>query len=218
MDWIYCLVGIFKKLLNKIRIKLITRVKGKNNSVSIKGNILKKSKIKINGNNNKIIIEEGKYKNIQIGISGNNNILSIKSSERIGDLHVVIQNSFNSIILEENVYIGGTKIVSCGRNNMIKIGRDSMLSDNVEIWGCDAHSITQNGTIVNPSRSITIGERVWIGTGVKILKGAMIGKGSVIGIGSIVPGKTYPENVVIAGNPPTIIKDKIDWTFENLED
>lgn len=197
---------------------LITRVKGKNNEVWIKGNIVKKSKIKIHGNNNKIIIEEGKYKNLRIGVSGNNNTLIIKSSERIGDLHIIIQNSCNMICIEENVYIGGTKIVSCGRNNIVRIKRECMISDNVEIWGCDAHSITQNGKIVNTSRSITIGEHVWIGTGVKILKGANIGKGSVVGIGSIVPGKTFPENTVLAGNPLSVIKENIEWTFENLED
>jgi acetyltransferase-like isoleucine patch superfamily enzyme len=128
-----------------------------------------------------------------------------------------MNNDSNSIVIEQNVYTGGTKVVSCGKNNSIVIGKDCMIADNVEIWGCDSHSILQGDEIINLSRSIHIGEHVWIGTGVKILKGTTIGAGSVIGLGSLLLGKSYPPYSIIAGNPPRVIKENIHWTKENLE-
>lgn len=192
------------------------RIKGHGNSINIEGT-LKKSKIKINGNNNSVIIEKGRYKNIDIGIDGDNHKIHIKSTDRITGLKIVVQNYDNEIIIESGVGISSALLVACGRNNRIVIGRDTMISDNVAIWGCDGHSITQNGEIVNLSKSITIGSHVWIGTGVKILKGTKIGDNSVIGLGSLLSGKEYPANVVIAGTPAKIVKENIEWTVENLE-
>lgn len=208
----------FKMIFQKLRILTIIRIKGTKNSIKIEGDLLKKSKIKVNGNNNTILIESGRYKNLRIGISGDNHTLIIKSSDHIGNLHIIMHNHTNTILIKENVSIGEAKIVSCGKNNLISIGRDCMFSGNIEIWGCDAHSILQDGKIINRSRPIEIGEHVWVGTGVKIMKGTIIGSGSVIGIGSLVTGKSYPGNVVIAGSPPVIIKENIEWTIENLEE
>ena len=39
-----------------------------------------------------------------------------------------------------------------------------------------------------------------------ILKGTNIGKNCIIGAGSVVHG-TFPDNVIIAGNPAKIIKE-----------
>jgi hypothetical protein len=45
-------MNIFKALLNKIHLRIITRVKGNSNILKITGSIKKQSKIRINGNNN----------------------------------------------------------------------------------------------------------------------------------------------------------------------
>ena len=54
-------------------------------------------------------------------------------------------------------------------------------------------------------KKVVIGNNVWIGGGVTILPGVCIGNNVVVGAGSVVT-KSFPDNVVIAGNPAKIIK------------
>lgn len=208
----------FLLLLRTLKNKSIIRNRGKNNTLQIDGDILKKSRIKIFGDNNTVVIEKGIYRNLLIEISGHGHNLVIKSSEHISNLSLLLKNNSNTIYLEHDVRIGGARIVACGVNNSIEIGADCLLSDNIEIWGCDSHSIMQSGNIINASKKIVIGQHVWIGSGVKILKGTVIGNGSVVGMGSLVAGKEFPENVVIAGMPAKVVKENIVWTIENLEE
>lgn len=210
-------MNFIKMLLQKIRVIMITRVKGEGNVLKIEGKIVKTSKIRVNGNNNTITIEKGRYKNIEIRISGDNHKLLIKSSNDIGNLLVIMQNSTNEIFIDEQVYIGSARIVTCGIKNKISIGKQCLISDNVEIWGCDGHSILQDGKVINYSMPIDIQSNVWIGSSVKILKATKIGKNSVVGMGSILTGKEYPANTIIGGIPAKIIKENVTWTLENLE-
>lgn len=46
------------------------------------------------------------------------------------------------------------------------------------------------------SKSITIGDNVWIGTGAIILAGVRIGKNAVVGAGSVVT-HDVPDNTVV---------------------
>ncbi|MDO9304111.1 MAG: hypothetical protein Q7T77_02200 [Sulfuricurvum sp.] len=204
-------------LWQKIRVRMITRVKGEGNILKIEGKIVKNSKIRVNGNHNMIVIEEGRYKNLDIGIEGNNHKLLIKSSDRIAGLKIVIQNTHNEIRVGRGVGIAEALIVACGKNNCISIGENSMISTDVAIWGCDGYSILHDGDVVNFSKSIEIGSHVWVGSSVKILKGTKIGNNSIVGLGSLLNGKEYPSNVVIVGIPGKIVKENIDWTVENLE-
>lgn len=55
-------------------------------------------------------------------------------------------------------------------------------------------------------RPIVIGEGCFIGANSIILKGTNLGRNVVVGAGSIVCG-TFPDNVIIAGNPAKIIKE-----------
>lgn len=54
-------------------------------------------------------------------------------------------------------------------------------------------------------KDVTIGDHVWIGGNATILPGVTLGNNVVVGAGSVVT-KSFPDNVVIAGNPAVVIK------------
>jgi len=54
-------------------------------------------------------------------------------------------------------------------------------------------------------KKVIIGNDVWIGGNVTILPGVSLGNNVIVGAGSVVT-KSFPDNVIIAGNPARIIK------------
>jgi acetyltransferase-like isoleucine patch superfamily enzyme len=52
---------------------------------------------------------------------------------------------------------------------------------------------------------VTISDNVWVGLSALVLKGSTVGKDSVVGAGSVVRGQV-PPGVVVAGDPPQILK------------
>ncbi|MBO1090070.1 acyltransferase [Enterococcus hirae] len=104
---------------------------------------------------------------------------------------------------------------SLGDRNMIvaagglTIGKDVMIGPEVMIF-TQNHAITLieekliEGEVI--TKKVTIGDDVWIGARAIILPGTKIGKGTVVAAGAVLPGKTYPENVVLGGSPAKVIK------------
>lgn len=100
-------------------------------------------------------------------------------------------------------------------NAQVYIGDDCMLSKNIEIWGSDGHAIIDKVTnqVLNKcSRSVTVGNHVWVGSNVILTKGADIPDNSVVGTGSVVTRSFKEESIVIAGNPAKIIRRGIVWS------
>lgn len=105
--------------------------------------------------------------------------------------------------------ISAAKSISIGEN--VLIGANCTLVDN------DSHVVNYKNRYVKNSKKyiendaeinigqIIINDYVFIGMNSIILKGVEIGKGSVVASGSVVT-KSFPENVVIAGNPARIVK------------
>lgn len=124
----------------------------------------------------------------------------------------------NEILIGCHFDCHGSTELAALEGTQIIIGDDALFSANIKFRTGDSHSILDlnTGDRKNPSKSILVGNHVWIGNSVTVLKGAKIGDHCVVGIGSIVPGKTYPSNCVIGGNPAKVLKNNVDWCFEQI--
>lgn len=91
----------------------------------------------------------------------------------------------------------------------IKIGSNCAISWGVTIIDSDHHELLPSSA-KDISTPVQIGDHVWIGCNVTVLKGSIIGNNCVVAAGSVVKG-TFPDNVLLAGNPARIIKDNINW-------
>ena len=59
------------------------------------------------------------------------------------------------------------------------------------------------------SKSIFIGDHVWIGQNALILKGCRIGSGSIVSAAAVLAGKVVQSNSIYAGNPARMIKNNV---------
>jgi acetyltransferase-like isoleucine patch superfamily enzyme len=118
---------------------------------------------------------------------------------------------------------GGSLVIGAGsscetalvavQTAQVTIGADCMFSFSVEIRTTDTHAIYDVGTgeRVNPDRSVTIGDHVWLAKQVVVLKGASIGTGSIVGTRSLVTGKLPPLSLS-AGVPARVVREGVVWT------
>lgn len=93
----------------------------------------------------------------------------------------------------------------------ITIGDNVLIGGNCKIIDNDFHPLQASQRIAQKvedikKRPIIIGDGCFIGANSIILKGTTLGKNCVVGAGSIVSG-SFPDNVIIAGNPAMIIKE-----------
>lgn len=110
--------------------------------------------------------------------------------------------------------IGHHNEISC--NQYIKIGCNSILAPYIYITDSN-HSYSDTKILIKDqgmsSKSVIIGDNVWIGRNAIILKGVNIGSNAVIGAGAVVT-KDVPSFSVVGGNPAKVIK-KIGSTENN---
>ncbi len=184
----------------------------KTNSLNACNGYLSKSELKVYGKNNRIKYGGGEIFNSQILIEGDDNLLILENGTKMYNTNLKIIADRCIVRIGENSTIGSSVIVCMGNRNSISIGKNCMLADNVEIWNTDSHPIfvTDNRTILNSSKPITIGDHVWIGKSVTILKGVTIGDGAVIGMRSLVT-KDIPSGTLNVGSPAKVVKEGICW-------
>ncbi|MBK0009715.1 sugar O-acetyltransferase [Bacillus sp. S35] len=109
-----------------------------------------------------------------------------------------------NIHVGENFYANfGCTILDAGQ---VTIGKNCMMGPGVYIYTNNA-LINPEGHIteINCTKSVTIGDNVWIGRKAIIKPGVTIGDNVVIGSETVVTADV-PANVVIAGNPAKVIK------------
>lgn len=89
----------------------------------------------------------------------------------------------------------------------IVIGDNCMLAPGVHIYSA-THPLdpTERNSGKEFGKPVKIGNNVWIGGRSVIAPGVTIGNNVVIAAGSVVT-KSFPDNVVVGGNPAKIIKE-----------
>ena len=117
------------------------------------------------------------------------------------------------LTIEDGVTIGYQNSFSIARS--IRIGRNTMLAPNVQIFDNPTHPLSPERRLRHESfdladaEPVVIGENAWIGTGAIIMPGVTIGDGSIVGAGSVVT-KSIPSNTLAAGNPARVLRNLID--------
>lgn len=174
---------------------------------------LKNSQININGSNNILVCEdEVILANSRIDFNGNNSILYLSSSTFQYFLNISINGNNVCFIGKNNYFNGRTTIVLSESKNVV-IGDDCLFSYAVAIRVADVHLVYDSRTRkrLNYSKSIYIGDHVWLGQNSMIFKGTKIGSGSLIGAGSVVSNKKIPSNTTFAGSPVRSIHSDSFW-------
>jgi len=146
----------------------------------------------------------------KVVIGDNCKIFSSQYSNPVGINHGCVIRTLlpdASISIGHDVGLSGATILA--RKNII-IGNHVLFGGNCTILDSDHHPLGPEERLNNhskeiQSKSVVIGDNVWLGLNVIVLKGVTIGKNSVIAAGSVVV-KDIPENVLAAGNPAKMIK------------
>ena len=176
-----------------------------------------KKHVLVVGKNNIIQVADLKRSNkIKFHIYGDNNKIIINTKSRfISDIRIGSKGRFCNnckIIIGENSTSEGSTIRMQECNLELCIGTDSMLSNDIQIFCSDIHTIYDNeNNVINRGKNLIIGNHVWIGTGVNIAKNSIIGDNCIVGMKSVVAGKFEEPNCVIAGNPARVVKRNVNW-------
>lgn len=111
----------------------------------------------------------------------------------------------NASLIMGNGYINNHLTLHCFER--IEIGDDVAIADNVTSRDSDNHSVKTNPNYTM-TKSIRIGNHVWIGMNVTILKGVMIGNGAIIAAGSVVT-RDVAEGCLAGGVPARVIRKDV---------
>ena len=171
------------------------------------------SQIIFNGNNNIMYCDKNVHlKNCKIIFDGNNNIVYLSENSHEYHLNVAIYN--NSVLyFGKNNYMNGILNIILSEGENVIIGNDCLFSFGIWIRVADPHLIYSIATKkrINMSKSVFIGDHVWIGQSALLLKGTTIGSGSIIGAMSVTSNIIIPSNESWGGVPAKLIKSQIFW-------
>jgi len=176
------------------------------------------SQVYFNGKNNILLTpctpnskNKVTLKNSTIVFGGDNGLCFLSANYEGYPVRLEIYK--NSVFyIGENNYINSsfnqTIYMRCSEQCNIFIGNECLFLFGVWARTSDAHLIYDAKTYkrTNHSKSIFIGDHIWIGQNTAILKGTHIGSGSIAGANSVLTGKIIPSNTLWGGNPAKLIR------------
>lgn len=171
------------------------------------------TQIVVNGKGNVLVCEPGvKLQNSHIRFLGDHSVVYLGSNRHTYFLSL---NLYNDTVFHmgRNNYINGTLNVILSEQKHCFIGDDCLFSFGIWLRTADPHLVYDSDTRqrTNPSKSIFIGDHVWIGQAAMLLKGTQIDSGSIIGAMSLVAGKKIPHNESWGGVPCRKLSGNLFW-------
>lgn len=180
--------------------------------------ILVDSSITFIGKNNILYCEDNvKLVNSRISFKGNNSVIFLSSS--MSSYQLVTDIFHNSVCyFGENSTLNGRLHISISEQKHFFVGDDCLISFDCWVRTADPHLIYDctTGIRKNRSKSVFLGDHVWIGQHAMLLKGTRIGSGSFIGAMSLVSGKEVESNTCYAGNPAKKVAENVFFTKDSV--
>lgn len=185
----------------------------KNNKIITGENVsFLQTEIIFEGENNLLFLDKNIIlKNTKIIFKGNNSIVFLSENKHAYLLNVTLYHNSTLFIGKNNYFNNPLNCILSEEKNVI-IGNDGLYSFNIWMRTADPHLIYDATTNkrLNYSKSIYIGDHVWVGQNAFCLKGTKIGSGTILGA-MAVTSKTLLSNCSYAGNPAKLVKKNISW-------
>ncbi len=174
------------------------------------------SVIKFGGSNNILFIDENvRIKNSTFVFNGSNSIIFLSENKYDYILNITIHNN-SAAYIGKNNYINGTLNMVLSEEKHIFIGSNNLFSFGIWLRVADPHLVysIDSKERLNLSKSIFLGDHVWVGQAAMLLKGTEIHSGSIIGAMALVANKKISSNTSWGGNPAKQISSDIFWSSE----
>lgn len=171
------------------------------------------STVQFLGQNNILYCEEGvNIKDSTLCFNANNSVIYLGKNRNPYRLNVSCNNDCVFHMGKDN-YINQKITIVLSEQKHCYIGDDGIFAWGICIRNADPHLVysCENNARLNPTKSVFIGDHVWIGQNVTILKGTEIDSGSIIGAMSLVTGKKIGNNQSWGGVPCRKISEEIFW-------
>lgn len=174
--------------------------------------------ISFKGTGNVLYLEDGvKIVDSEIKFCGNNALIYLSSDEKYPyKLKIDAWRGTTVYFGKDNYFNNTFGAIISERKNLI-VGDGGVFSFGIWVRTADPHLLYDIDTMerINRSRSVLIGDHVWLGQDALILKGSKVGSGSVVSAACVLANKTVKSNSVFAGNPARMIKDNVFFSRES---
>lgn len=189
----------------------IFNIDEKDNKIVGYSPIIKNSNITFKGKNNVLYCEENvTIEDSNLEFCGNNSLIYLRTA--CHRLRILIFNDSVCHCGQYNCYSEPLKIILSEQKHCY-IGDSCLFSFGIVIRNADPHLIydCEKGKRINFSKSVFVGDHVWVGQYASLLKNTRIDSGSIVGANSVIAGKKIPHNTIWAGNPSKQIKNGVFW-------